>query len=295
MPPSHIAAMMVTVLFWGLNHVSVKIGVSDCPPLLYSATRLAIVAVALLPFASLPRGAWKSIVWISVWFGTLSLGLGSFGLVGIDAATSALVTNVGTPFSILAGRIAFGEKFGKWRWIGVGVSFIGVALLAGEPRNAAPEYFLAAVAAMACWAVGNVRIKALSHLSAVTLNAWVSLFGAIQLSALSLLFESNQVETLTSSAPAFYGSLLFAALGSSVIGHTVWNWLLHRHPISTIAPFNLLVPVVGFIGALVVLDEPLTWEKAAGGMLAFAGVVLIQARVLIKTKTAPPVPGQIAS
>ncbi|MBM3514295.1 MAG: EamA/RhaT family transporter [Alphaproteobacteria bacterium] len=281
MPPLHVAAMLLVVLVWGLNHLAVKIGVADCPPMLFASVRLFVVAAALLPFCTLPRGAWGSLLWISFWFGTASLGLSSFSLIGIDAATSAIVVNLGTPFTILAGRIAFGETFGWWRWGGVGVSFVGVALLAGEPTNVAPIYFAAAVISIVCWAVANVRIKQLHQLSAVTVNGWVSLMAAGQLAVGSALFESNQISTLTASELPFWGALLFAALGSSVVGHTLWNWLLHRHPINTVTPYNLLVPVVGFAAALVFLNEPLTWQKATGGALALAGVAVIQVRELI--------------
>lgn len=286
MPLSHIAAMMLVVLVWGLNHLAVKVGVSDCPPMLFAAVRLFVVAAALLPFSSLPRGAWGALLWISFWFGTASLGLSSFSLIGIDAATSAIVVNLGTPFTIIAGRIAFGEKFGLWRWGGVGISFIGVALLAGEPSNIAPIYFAAAVLSIACWAVANVRIKQLTQLSAVSVNGWVSLLAAVQLTIGSMTFETGQIETIASSDISFWAALLFAALGSSVIGHTLWNWLLHRHPINTVTPYNLLVPVVGFTAALLFLNEPLTWQKAAGGLLAVAGVTVIQVRMMWKARTA---------
>lgn len=277
--------MMLTVLVWGLNHLAVKIGVENCPPMLFASVRLFIVALALLPFATMPRGVtWRSLFWISFWFGTTSLGLSSFSLIGIDAATSAIIVNLGTPFTIIAGRIAFGEKFGLWRWCGVAAAFIGVALLAGEPTTIAPIYFFAAVLSIACWAVANVLIKQLHQLSAITVNGWVSAFAAVQLAIGSTIFESGQFETLATGDASFWGGLLFAALASSVIGHTLWNWLLHRHPINTIAPFNLLVPVVGFTAALIVLGETLTWQKIAGGLLALVGVAVIQARVLMTSR-----------
>jgi O-acetylserine/cysteine efflux transporter len=284
MPFSHVLAMLATVLVWGLNHIAVKLGVADLPPLLFASVRLLIVAAVLLPFSSMPRGAWSALIWISVWFGTTSLGLSSISLVGIGAATSAIVVNLGAPFTILTGRIAFGERFGVWRWTGVAISFCGIALLAGEPTNISPAYFIAAVVSIACWAVANVRIKALTQLSAVTVNGWVSAFAAVQLAGVSWLIEDNQFAAVTSAGAEAYGGLLFAALGSSVIGHTLWNWMLQRHPIATIAPFNLLVPVVGFIAALVFLAEPLTWQKGAGGALALAGVAVIQARMILKAR-----------
>jgi O-acetylserine/cysteine efflux transporter len=61
-------------------------------------------------------------------------------------------------------------------------------------------------------------------------------------------------------------SPLFIAYASTLVTYSIWNWLLARHPASTIAPFTLLVPVVAMLSSAVLLGEPLpAWKLVAAG------------------------------
>ena len=51
---------------------------------------------------------------------------------------------------------------------------------------------------------------------------------------------------------------------------------MRRYPAATIAPFSLLVPVFGMLSSMVFLGEPMTWWKAAAGLLVIGGLALNQ-------------------
>jgi len=283
MSARHIAAALLTVLLWGLNHVAAKVGIAHSgSPFWFVGVRLIMVGLLLAPFVALPRGHWRPMLILSVVYGTLHLGLINFGLKGIDAATSVIIVQLGTPFTILMGSFAFGEKFGIWRWGGVAFAFVGVGLLAGEPRIASPIYFIASVAAMVAWGVGNSQIKRMDALHPLVISCWSSLFSAPQLLLISFFTESNQFVVFDTWAADFWLMAAYSAVGSSIIAHSIRNGLLHRYPMATVAPFNLLVPVVGFTVAILVLNEPVTDEKVMGGLLTFAGVAIIQVRMIMK-------------
>jgi O-acetylserine/cysteine efflux transporter len=282
MSPRHVAAALLTVLLWGLNHVVAKVGVEASSPFWFVGIRLVLVGLLLVPFVAAPQGRWRAIAGLSFVYGALHLGLINFGLAGIDAATSVIIVQLGAPFTILLGRLVFGESFGAWRWAGIALAFVGIGLLAGEPRIDAPIYFIASVAAMAVWGVANVIIKRLDDVSPLTISAWSSLLAAPQLLVASLLLETGQAEVFTRPTFEFWLMALYSAVASSIIAHSLWNGLLHRYPMATVAPFNLLVPLVGFAAAIAFLDEPVTREKVYGGVLTFAGVALIQVRMILK-------------
>ncbi|MDX2141889.1 MAG: EamA family transporter [Rhodospirillaceae bacterium] len=282
MSPRHIAAALLTVLLWGLNHVVAKVGVEASAPFWFVGVRLVLVGILVAPFVTLPRGRWPGIALLSFVYGALHLGLINFGLAGIDAATSVIIVQLGAPFTILLGRFVFKETFGRWRWAGIALAFLGIGLLAGEPRIDAPIYFIASVAAMAVWGVANVIIKRLDDVSPLTISAWSSLLAAPQILLASALLESGQMNVFTAPTADFWLMALYSAVASSIIAHTLWNGLLHRYPMATVAPFNLLVPLVGFAAAIIFLGEPVTDEKIYGGVLTFAGVALIQVRMIVK-------------
>src|SRR5918999_259486 len=79
-----------------------------------------------------------------------------------------------------------------------------------------------------------------------------SLIPPLPLLTLSLLTERGQ--------PVEFGAggllaLLYVVVLSTLLGFGVWAWLLGKHPASEVAPFTLLVPVVGIATAWLALGE----------------------------------------
>ncbi|WP_298180638.1 EamA family transporter, partial [Saccharomonospora sp.] len=60
----------------------------------------------------------------------------------------------------------------------------------------------------------------------------------------------------------------------TVVGSGIWTVLLSRNPASTVAPFSLLVPVVGLTAAFVVLGERPTVVELAACVVVVGGVLL---------------------
>jgi O-acetylserine/cysteine efflux transporter len=70
------------------------------------------------------------------------------------------------------------------------------------------------------------------------------------------------------------GGLAFIVVLGTVVSSALWSALLTRHPASTVAPFSMLVPVVGMAAAWAFLDEVPTPASLLGGALVLAGVVV---------------------
>jgi O-acetylserine/cysteine efflux transporter len=66
----------------------------------------------------------------------------------------------------------------------------------------------------------------------------------------------------------------YIVYGSTHLGYSLWARLLRDHPPSSIAPFTLLVPVTGFLGAVLILGEPLPAWKVGAATLVIAGLAL---------------------
>jgi O-acetylserine/cysteine efflux transporter len=70
------------------------------------------------------------------------------------------------------------------------------------------------------------------------------------------------------------GSVLFITYASTLLGYSGWASLLGRYPASTVAPFSLLVPVVGFAAAYVLLGELVSPLEIVGSLLILTGLAL---------------------
>ncbi len=273
---------MVAVL-WGLNITAAKIGVGVVPPLMFSAIRFALVAALIIPFFPVDRRHWWDLFVLSACFGTGHFGLMFVGLAGVDAATAAIVVQLGVPFSIIVSWIVFKERFGWRRGLGLGLAFMGIVLLAGEPRHASSLAFFLLVIGSAFWAWSNILVKRMQEVNPFAITGWLSLFAAPQVFVLSLIFESGQVEAVASGSWTLIATLAYTAIAASIVAHGTWYGLLQRYPVNTVVPYSMLIPFVGVSAGLLILGEPLTWQKAVGGGLTLTGVGIIQWRIAMQS------------
>jgi O-acetylserine/cysteine efflux transporter len=258
------ALATLAAVLWGFNLIAGKIGVEAAPPLLFTALRFIIVAALIVPLCPVDRKHWRGLIILSVCFGTGHFGLLFVGLSGVDAATAAITLQLGVPFSILISWLVFKENFGWRRSVGLGFAFIGVAFLAGEPGNTSAVPFFMLIVCTVFWAWSNVLVKRMPDVRPLAITGWLSLFAAPQLLALSMVFETGQLSAI------------------SIMAHATWYSLVQRYPMNTVVPFNMLIPIVGVAAGILVLGEPLTWQKVMGGVLTLAGVAVIQLRLARK-------------
>lgn len=276
------ALATLAAVLWGFNLIAGKIGVEAAPPLLFTALRFIIVAALIVPLCPVDRKHWRGLIILSVCFGTGHFGLLFVGLSGVDAATAAITLQLGVPFSILISWLVFKENFGWRRSVGLGFAFIGVAFLAGEPGNTSAVPFFMLIVCTVFWAWSNVLVKRMPDVRPLAITGWLSLFAAPQLLALSMVFETGQLSAISNAGWSLIGALAYTAIAASIMAHATWYSLVQRYPMNTVVPFNMLIPIVGVAAGILVLGEPLTWQKVMGGVLTLAGVAVIQLRLARK-------------
>jgi O-acetylserine/cysteine efflux transporter len=274
-PLDWLSACLVVTL-WGLNFVAVKTALGTLPPFLLTTLRFACTALILAPLFRPSRAQLPGIALLALLLGVGHFGLMFFGLSGMDAATAAIVIELSIPFSAMLAWAFFGEVLGLWRGLGLMVSFVGVALLAGEPHLPHLTPFIAVVTSGFAWALANVLIKRLGTINPLALNGWMAMLAAPLLLGLSLATESRQMDALAATGPREWGAVAYIVIGSTLIGYTLWYRLIARHSMNQVVPFTLLGPVVGLAGGVLMLGEPLTWHKVVGGTLTVLGVAAVE-------------------
>ena len=137
-------------------------------------------------------------------------------------------------------------------------------------------------AAVLGWAWSNVLVKRMPDVKPFAIAGWMSLFAAPQLIVLSFIFENGQVDAVISGGWELIATLAYTAIVASIVAHGMWYDLVQRYPLNAVVPYSMLIPIVGLGAGLLILQEPLTWQKAAGGALTLAGVAVIQWRLAMQ-------------
>jgi O-acetylserine/cysteine efflux transporter len=107
---------------------------------------------------------------------------------------------------------------------------------------------------------------------------WSSVFAVPPLFALSWLLEgppSVMWQTLQQANALTWASVIWQAMGNTLFGFGVWNWLLSQHPAAQVTPMALLVPVFGMSASALALGEPMQPWKLGAGALVMAGLAVI--------------------
>jgi O-acetylserine/cysteine efflux transporter len=291
MKPADVLLALLVVFIWGTNFVAMRAAAMELPPMLLLAVRLGIAAVAMLPFARLPRGQAGAVFLIATTMAVIHFGGAMLALQYIEAGTASLIVQTTVPFSALLAWAAFGDRLGWRRAAGMAVAFAGIVLIVGEPRVGARLDMVAVMLVSAfAFAAANIQIRRLRPIPFMTLNAWIAIFGAGQAAALSAVLESGHAALLSAVSLPAWGAILYMALVVSLVGHGLWYRIVPRYETNLLMPFTLLVPVVSVAVGIAVLDETLTWWIAAGGALTVGGVAVIVVRRPETAAVAAPTP-----
>lgn len=277
-----LVLVSIATLLFGVNMVAIKLAVGYAPPIFVTALRFAVVAGVLVWFFppwKLPKTLWVGVIVFSVVQGLLHHGALYIGLVGIDAAVGSILLQLGTPFAVIFAWVLLGEKFGWRRGLGMGVAFLGVAVLIGQPEVWSASYHVAIMVLSAlCWGFVNVYMKRLGKVNILQLTAWYAFFAVPQLLITSAIFETGQIDAMMAAPLDFWLLVCYMGLGSSVVAYGIWYYLLGQYSIAQMIPFALLNPVIGTVSGVLLLGEIMTFEKIMGSVIVLLGVAFIQFR-----------------
>ncbi|MDE0949378.1 MAG: EamA family transporter, partial [Candidatus Thioglobus sp.] len=273
MNSKQILLALIVPITWGLGFTLAKIGMEQFPALLIMTIRFGIAGLILVWFTKPPWGHMREIFVVALIGSTIQYGLTYNGLKGIDASTAAILVQLEGPILAIMGTFLLKEKLGITRALGMGLAFIGVLIIAGEPRlDGHIDSVILLIAGSAVWAVAQIMISRLKDLSGITILAWVAIMATPQMFIASLLIEDGQWLAITTASYIDWSIILYLALIMTVLGYSVWYHLLSSVDVSKVSPFLMLLPITSIIAGMVLLDEKFTSSMAIGGLLIMSGV-----------------------
>ena len=183
------------------------------------------------------------------------------------------------PFATLLSIGFLGERIHWRRWLGIGMSFIGVGLIGFSPEvfHSWAGLLLIVVAAF-IGAVGLVAIKRVHELEPPELQAWLA-WGSVPLLLAALLFlEDGQLQSLRTAGAIGWAALLYSAGLASLVAHTAYFALIRRYPVTSVAPVTVLTPLFSVLFSVLLLGDVLDWRMILGGLLTLSGITVIVVR-----------------
>lgn len=291
------AALLVIYVVWGSTYLAIRVVVETMPPLLSAGVRFLIAAVILSAYVALRRGPAALRLsrreWVGAGFVGLALLLGGNGLVmlgerDVPSALAALIVAV-IPLYVVLLRFLFKERVGAMTVIGVLIGFVGVAVLIvprGIDGTVAVGGMVLLLLAPASWSVGTYFSKRV-ELPSDSLVSTVAqmLLGGLGLTIVGLLLgEWGLVQPELFSFDSL-AALVYLIVFGSVLAYTAYTWLLQHAPVSRVATYAFVNPVVAIaLGALLLNEE------VNATMLVGAAMIVVAVAVVVRTESRPPAP-----
>jgi drug/metabolite transporter (DMT)-like permease len=304
-------ALGIVYLVWGSTYLAIAIVVDTMPPLLSGGVRFLVAGTLVAGFLALRLGPGvlrlnrQQVVGSS--FVGLALLLGGNGLVllgerDVPSGLAALIIAI-VPLWLIVLRLLFREHVGRGTLVGVLVGFGGVAVLV-VPNGLGGTVDLAGMAMLvvagASWAVGSYYSTRL----ALPANPFVStaaqmLAGGVGLTGAGLL--AGELGLLNGARPFATDSVLalvYLVVFGSLVAFSAYTWLLQHAPVSKVATYAYVNPVVALVLGVLVRDETIGLAILLGGAMIVVAVGLV-----IRTESrsrpsigldAPPTPAAIS-
>lgn len=272
-----LLAVLVAVL-WGGNFVAIHLGLEDVPPFLFLAIRFVLVAVPLVFLVPRPKASWQAVVAVGAF-----MSLGQFGLLylalatGMPAGLASLVLQAQVVLTIVIAAVVLDERPSRRQAAGALVGTAGLIVVAvGFGAGASIVPLVVTVGAALSWAIGNVVARAAKVESGLSLVVWSALVVPLPCLAVSWVVDGPDVmvEALAGFGWTALLSTLYTVVGASLVGYTIFNGLMAKHPASSVVPYILLVPPVGMLSAWLVLGEVPNLLEAVGALVMLVGVTV---------------------
>jgi len=287
MDPRAFAAMIFTVVVWGVGPVFLRTLSVDLGPADHLAIRYAIVGVIYAAILAvfggwrIDRQDWPRLLVISL-IGMTGYNLGSaFGFAHVSAGIGSLIIGTQPLLIALTASLIASERLTIAALVGLPVGFLGVVLLVWQDLSVSADsasflmgctmIFLGGLA----WAIYVVVSKPL-----------IQKYGSYSISAMSLaicsavlvpmLGRPSTLETVAAMPARSWLELGYIAIISTMVASISWNWAAARLTAAASGAFLYLIPIIGVTAGAVVLGEHVTSGMVTGGALILLGVAIAQ-------------------
>jgi drug/metabolite transporter (DMT)-like permease len=281
------AALGSIYLIWGSTYLAIRVMVETVPALLGAGVRFVVAGAAMVAVLALRGGLARVGITRREAAGTAIVGTllaaGGNGLVtvgekNVPSALAALIV-ASMPLWIVVFRAVLRDRPARATLAGVATGFAGVALLllpGNRPDGVELGASLVVVAASISWAIGSIASqRVVLPRDPLVSTGWQLVFGGLVLVVAAVpAGEFGGLDVAAFSADSLWALAYLVVIGS-LIAYSAYTWLLQNAPISQVATYAYVNPMVAVVLGWWILDEEIPPMMLVASAVIVAAVATI--------------------
>ena len=293
-------ALIALYIVWGSTYLAIRFAVETIPPFLQAGLRFLISGLILVIWR---RAAGDEMPTLRQWrslaiIGTLLLlggnGLVSFAEQRIASGFAALIVGTVPLWLVLVEALRPGGLKPTWLTIvGLIVGFGGIYLLVGPSETTGTLQFdtiatIAVILASFLWSIGSIYSRSAElPKSALMMTGGEMVVGSIPTFLVSIFRGEFNVFSLSQVSKESWFGLAYLITFGSMVGFVAYIWLLQNAPISLVATYAYVNPLVAVLLGNWFAQEALTPRIFLAAGIIIGSVVFINWARQVKVKTEP--------
>ncbi len=280
LPRQGLLLLAALSLFWGANWPIMKMVLTEVPPLYFRSCCLLLGGIGMLTLArasgmslKVPTGQWKRVLWLAVFN---IAGWNALVIIGVSLLPSGRAALLGYTmplWSVMLSIWFLGERLTVRSVFGLLLGLAGIVVLMGgslEGMKQAPAGAVCMILGAWSWAIGVVLFKRFPvAMPTSSLTGWTMFLGSLPLLVLAVPLETSRL-AMPSVWPIF--GMLYNIFVAFMFCYWAWNRIVLMVPVSVSSLSSLSTPLIGVLGGVVFLGEPLGWQEITAALLILAAV-----------------------
>ena len=293
-------ALLALYVVWGSTYLAIRFAVETIPPFMSAGMRFLVSGLILLVWRraagdALPtRNQWKSLAVVGILLLLGGNGMVAFAEARIASGVVALIVGTVPLWMVIIEALRPGGVRPTWQVLaGLSIGFVGIYLLIGPSSLSRGLQFdligtVAALVAAFLWSVGSIYSRSADiPESTLVVTGGEMLMGAIALfitSGLTGEWHGFSLEAVTGRS--WLGLAYLIGFGS-LIGFVSYGWLLHNAPVSLVATYAYVNPLIAVLLGALLAAEPLTGRILAASAIIIGSVIFINSGHKTRSMRAP--------
>jgi drug/metabolite transporter (DMT)-like permease len=289
-------ALITVYLVWGSTYLGIRYAVETIPPFLMAGSRFLLAGLSLYAWRRLAgdpaptRGQWlrASIIGLLMLLG--GNGLLSLAEQHVASGIAALIIgSVPLWMTTIEALRPGGARPNALGILGLVIGFGGIALLvapsllSGNPLESQPLGILMLLGASLFWSLGSIYSRTAKLPDSTLLaTAMEMLVGAAGLYLVGAFTGEWSRLSLVNVTERSWFSLFYLVIFGSMVGFTTYAWLLRAAPVSLVATYAYVNPLVAILLGSLLAQESLAANELLAAAIIIGSVVLINVSRRVK-------------